>query len=240
MTLATLPAPWTESFNLGDPVWLHALWVAPLILLTMAISFHRARRLLHRLAEPEMLARLTASVSWPRRWLKAALVSVSAALLAFTLTQPQWGVESRTVEQRGRDLVFVIDVSRSMLARDLAPNRLERAKVWMKDLVNTLEGDRAGIVAFAGAPVVRSPLTMDRDFLSLAIDELSPDVAPRGGTLIGDAIRKAVSQVFALDPEQDRLDERAPFRDIILITDGEDQDSFPVEAARAASTGKES
>ena len=234
MTPAPGPYLWSESLNLGAPVWLHALWAAPAILLLLAFSFHRSRRLLTRLAEPSMLERLAASVSWPRRWLKAALIALGAALLAVTLTQPQWGVERRTVEQRGRDIVFVVDVSRSMLARDLAPNRLERAKVWMKDLVNTLEGDRAGLVAFAGAPVVRSPLTMDRDFLSLAIDELSPDAAPRGGTLIGDAIRKAVAQVFALDPDEDRPDERSPYRDIILITDGEDQDSFPVEAARAA------
>lgn len=223
-----------HAFNLGAPEWLHGLWIGVVIMLVLSLSFYRSRRVLRRLAEPTMLERLTASVSWPRRWVKAVLLSLSAVVLAITLTQPQLGVESREVQRRGRDLVFVVDVSRSMLAQDLAPNRLERAKVWMKDLVNALEGDRAGVVAFAGAPVVRSPLTMDRDFLSLAIDELSPDTAPRGGTLIGDAIRKTVSQVFDLEADEGEPDARSPYRDIILITDGEDQDSFPVEAARAA------
>ncbi len=235
MTLASAAPPMMiDSFNLGAPVWLHALWVAPAIMLVLSLSFYRTRRLLTRLANPVMLATLAASVSWPRRWTKAVLLSLGVGALALTLAQPQWGIQRREVERRGRDIVFVVDVSRSMLAEDLAPNRLERAKVWMKDLVDALEGDRAGIVAFAGAPVVRSPLTMDRDFLAMAIDELSPDVAPRGGTLIGDAIRKTITQVFALDPDESAPDERAPFRDIILITDGEDQDSFPVEAARAA------
>ena len=232
--LAATAIPIGDSFNLGDPVWLHALWVTPLILLTLSLSFYRSRRLLTRLADPVMLAALTSSVSWPKRWIKAVLLALAGGTLALTLTQPQLGAESRTVDRRGRDIVFVVDVSRSMLAQDLAPNRLERAKMWMKDLLNELEGDRVGIVAFAGAPVVRSPLTMDRDFLALAIDELDPTAAPKGGTLIGDAIRKTLTQVFALDPKDDKLDDRSPYRDIILITDGEDMDSFPVEAARGA------
>ncbi len=139
--LASGAMPALDQFNLGTPVWLHALWVAPVLMLVLSLSFLRTRRLLTRLADPVMLARLTASVSWPRRWIKAVLLCLGAGALAFTLTQPQWGEQSRSVERRGRDIVFVVDVSRSMLAQDLAPNRLERAKVWMKDLVSALDGD---------------------------------------------------------------------------------------------------
>ena len=133
------PAPgqslWSESLNLGAPVWLHALWAAPAILLLLAFSFHRSRRLLTRLAEPSMLERLAASVSWPRRWLKAALIALGAALLAV-------------------NIVFVVDVSRSMLARDLAPNRLERAKRKSRSMVSGLR--TTGAPAKATRPA-RSP-----------------------------------------------------------------------------------
>jgi Ca-activated chloride channel family protein len=108
----------------------------------------------------------------------------------------------------------------------VAPDRLARTKLWINDLVNTLGGDRVGLVAFAGVPVVKCPLTLDHGFFRMELEELSPASAPRGGTLIGDAIRKAMSDVF--EPGQGR------HRDIILFTDGEDQGSFPVEAAKAA------
>jgi len=120
----------------------------------------------------------------------------------------------------------VVDVSRSMLSRDVVPDRLSRTKLWINDLVNTIGGDRVGLVAFAGVPVVKCPLTLDHGFFRMELDELSPASAPRGGTLIGDAIRKAMTDV--LEPGQGR------HRDMILFTDGEDQGSFPVEAAKAA------
>ncbi len=222
----------TDSFRLAAPAWAHALWVAPALALLLVLSRARARSLLRRFASPEMLARLSLGVSRPRRALKAGLIVAASALAAASLARPQLGYQERAATKRGRDVVFVVDVSRSMLAQDLAPNRLERVKLWMKDLVAAVEGDRVGLVAFAGAPVVRSPLTQDRDFMLLAIDELSPDAAPRGGTNIGDALRKTIDSVFAIDP--DAPDEGAPYRDIILITDGDDQESFPVEAARIA------
>ncbi|MEZ6243606.1 MAG: VWA domain-containing protein [Phycisphaerales bacterium] len=222
----------TDAVRLGAPAWMHALWIAPALALVLLLASARSRRLLKRFASPTMLASLAASVSPGRRRLKHALVVLAAALAALALARPQFGYEERTTTRRGRDVVFVVDVSRSMLAADLAPNRLERVKLWMKDLVAAAEGDRIGLVAFAGAPVVRSPLTQDRDFLLMAIDELSPDAAPRGGTNIGDAIRKTLDDVFSIDPEHP--DEQAPYRDIILITDGDDQESFPVDAARTA------
>ena len=112
------------------------------------------------------------------------------------------------------------------MARDLAPNRLERAKLWIDDTLELVDGDRVGLVAFAGTASVRCPLTHDYGFFKFALDELSPRSASRGGTYIGDAIRVAMREVFDL--------EEASKRDIILITDGEDHESFPKEAAAAA------
>jgi Ca-activated chloride channel family protein len=147
-------------------------------------------------------------------------------LVVVALARPAWNRGAQEVTRRGRDVVFLIDVSRSMLADDLRPNRLERAKLAVQDAASRMEGDRVALVAFAGTASVKCPLTIDYGFFRMALDELTPDSVPRGGSLIGDAIRKALTEVFDENPSQ--------YRDIILITDGEDQDSKPVEAAHQA------
>lgn len=237
---------WSEA-RLADPVWLHAAWVGPLVLLIGAAAIASQRRAVSRLLDSELVGSVIAAVSWPRRWLRVLLVSLACLLIAGALARPQSSPREREVTRQGRDLVFVIDVSRSMLADDLAPTRLDRAKLWIRDVVDTMRGDRVGLVAFAGAAVIKSPLTHDRAFFELALDQLNPDSAPRGGTKIGDAIRKTTRDVFGIREDEGEdvnagegaaapLPGGAPrHRDIILITDGEDQESFPVEAAAAAS-----
>jgi Ca-activated chloride channel family protein len=184
---------------------------------------------MRRLADPGLHAVIGARARGARRALSGPAVVVALALIALALARPQWNPTPREVTRHGRDVVFLIDVSRSMLARDLAPDRLGRAKVWVGDLVGSIEGDRVALVAFAGAAVVKCPLTLDHAFFALTLAELSPESVPVGGTNIGDAIRKVMADVFAIDP-----DAPTSHRDIILITDGEDQQSLPVDAAAAA------
>jgi Ca-activated chloride channel family protein len=129
------------------------------------------------------------------------------------------------VTARGIDLFVVLDVSKSMLAQDVAPSRLQRAKSDIRDLLDKLQGHRVGLIAFAGAPVVQVPLTSDQGFFLEMLESLDTDSAPRGGSLIGDAIRKALE---ALPPRSDRD------QVLLVITDGEDHDSFPDEAAQLA------
>lgn len=158
--------------------------------------------------------------------ISSVLLFISMSFLILALTRPSWNQQTKIVEKRGRDVVFLIDVSISMLADDLIPNRLERAKLAIKDAVNTLEGDRVALVAFAGSAVVKTPLTNDYSFFISSVDRLSVNSVSRGGSLIGDAIRYVQGNV---------LDNSArAYKDIILITDGEDQESFPVEAASEA------
>ncbi|MBS0191580.1 MAG: VWA domain-containing protein [Phycisphaerales bacterium] len=164
--------------------------------------------------------------STSRGVLKLCLICLGLSSLVVAIARPQSDPIEESVTIRGRDLVFLVDVSRSMLSRDLVPSRLARAKLWINDLVNTLKGDRVGLVAFAGVPVVKCPLTLDYGYFRMELDDLSPASVPRGGTLIGDAIRKTLSDV--MEPGDGR------YRDIILITDGEDQGSFPAEAAKTA------
>lgn len=221
------------GFRFGSPAWLHGLWAAPAALLALWWAVSRAKRAAAVLAGAEMAPGLTRTVAIGRRVTRGVLAALALAAVAVALARPQHDPEPVTVERRGREVVFLIDVSRSMLARDLAPSRLERAKIWVRDLVEQLEGDRVGLVAFAGAASVSCPLTLDRDFFDIALDGLDPGSVPRGGTLIGDGIRKTLSVVFQVDPEEPEANVSAA-RDIIIITDGEDQESFPVQAADLA------
>ena len=232
---AAAEAAGVAELTFASPAWLHAVWIGPLLLALAAWSFARTRRTLRRFAEAPMLAHLVTGVRWWRRWLRAALIAAATIALALTLARPQNDPRTIDTPVRGREVVFMLDVSRSMLARDLAPTRLDRAKLWINDLADHLGGDRVGLVAFAGASVTVSPLTLDRNFFRLALDEITPDRVPIGGTKIGDAIRRTMRTVFDIDPADPKPPEAGtPRRDIILITDGEDQDSFPVEAAQAA------
>ena len=158
-----------------------------------------------------------------QRVLKAVLLLAAVVFLVVALARPAWDPVRQEVVQRGRDVVFVLDVSRSMMAEDLPPNRLERAKLAILDAVDRLEGDRVALAVFAGATVVKCPLTLDYAFFRMVLEDVSPWSVSRGGTLIGDALRTVLRDVFD--------GKRSNYRDIVLITDGEDHDSFPLEAA---------
>lgn len=212
--------------HLGDDRFLMALWALPVVAAVIGYSLYRRSVLLRRLADAKLLPELAASASHVRPVLKSILLLGALGAITFGLARPQWNATPQEIKRLGRDVCFVVDVSRSMLAEDLAPSRLERTKMWVRDALSGVRGDRVAIVAFAGSAVVKCPLTHDYGFARMALDNLSPDSVNRGGTLIGDAIRLATREVFDTD--------EASHKDIILITDGEDMDSFPVEAARAA------
>ncbi len=206
--------------------WLFALLALPLIAALLWWSETRRKRRLARLIDTPLQASQLRSRGPQSRAVRFLLVVLSLGALVVALARPVGGETTQPFSRSGRDVVFVVDVSRSMLAEDITPNRIERAKQIVRDGLGTLRGDRVAIVAFAGTAVVKCPLTTDTAFARLAVDELAPDSVSRGGSLIGDALRSAVDSLF---PEID--DGRV--RDIVLITDGEDHGSFPVEAAAA-------
>lgn len=157
--------------------------------------------------------------------LQMGLVIAGLALSLFAAARPQWGrVTEKTVE-RSRNVIVAIDVSRSMLAQDVRPNRLERAKADVADLIDSLEGDRCALVAFRRTGVAVCPLTTDHAYLRNALEQLSPESAPRGETDLGSAIRAALD---ALDPAAD--DHNA----IILISDGGDLRGEAIQNAELA------
>lgn len=217
-----------SDFQFGDVEMLYALWLVPVMAALMANASRRRRQALERFVEAGLLARLGSS-SMPdpaRRVLKSLLVLVAVASLVVALARPAWDAVQEEVTQRGRDVVFLLDVSRSMLAEDLPPNRLERAKLAILDAVDRLEGDRVALAVFAGSTVVKCPLTLDYGFFRMALEDVSAISVSRGGSLIGDGLRAVLRDVFD--------GKRSNHRDIVLITDGEDHESFPVEAAAEA------
>lgn len=203
---------------------LHLLWLLPALMTLWIYGAWRRRMALEGFAASPLLQQLNDQLHAGKRGWKYALLLAATAFIVAGLARPAWNPQPQIVNREGRDVVFIVDVSRSMLAEDLAPNRLERAKLAIRDCLEGLKGDRVGLIAFAGSSVVKCPLTLDYGFFRMMLEDIGPGDISRGGTLIGDALRKALNEVF------DKRDKE--FRDIILITDGDDQESFPVEAAK--------
>ncbi len=209
----------------GSPQLLQLLWGLPFLGWLMWLAGRSRRAALASFADPVMAARITPSARASRGFFKGALWLAGVGFLVVAAARPRFGVYYEEVSAEGVDLFVCLDVSRSMLARDVAPSRLERAKSDVLDLLEKLQGDRVGLIAFAGKPVRVCPLTSDHGFFKSVLAEVSPLSAPRGGSLIGDAIREALADL----PRDARRDQA-----IILITDGEDQDSMPLDAAELA------
>ena len=206
----------------------NALWwlaLAPVLVLFYRAAFRRRRAALEQFVSAPLVAGLAGGVSWPARRWKAVLVIATVVAATVALAQPRWGFEWREVKHRGLDLFVVLDVSKSMLAEDVRPNRLTQAKFAVKDLLQRLAGDRVGLVAFAGTAFVQCPLTVDREAFRLTLNSTEPGLIPRGGTAIGLAIETAV-KAFAAGEGRDRA--------IVLITDGEDTAGDPLAAAEHA------
>jgi len=205
---------------------LHLLWVLPVVFLLFLYGWSKKRKALEMFIEAGLLDRIHISADKSKKYFKAVLILLSLAFIIFALTRPSWNPKPEKIERKGRDIVFLLDVSKSMLAEDLVPNRLERAKLAISDCVDQLMGDRVALVAFAGTAAIKCPLTQDYGFFKMMLKSISTDSIARGGTMMGDAIRLLINDVFD--------DQAKEYKDIVLITDGEDHDSFPVEAAKKA------
>lgn len=202
-----------------------ALILLPAAAIFLAWASRNRRQALARLGESELLRRLMANINWRSRRLRSALWLLALASLLFAMARPQWGSEVREVEQEGLQVMIALDVSQSMLAADVKPNRLARAKLEISDLMNRLDGDEIGIALFSGASFVQVPLTSDYNTALSYLDSASPTVISRPGTVIGDAIRTAMR---GFDPGLSSQ------KVLIVMTDGEDRETDPLAAAQEA------
>lgn len=213
--------------NLGNDKALWLLFAVPVVLAPAYVwCFWRKAVTLRVLASNAMLAKINSTVSLKKQVLKAALLVAGFISVVVALTAPKWNPQPQQIRRKGRDVAILLDTSRSMLAEDIAPNRLERSKIAISDLLEVLAGDRIAIITFAGNATVKCPLTQDYAFVRMALADISTESTSRGGTMIGDAIRKAAEEVFDKQSRE--------YKDVILITDGEDHDSFPLQAAEKA------
>jgi Ca-activated chloride channel homolog len=215
--------------RLAHPQLLWLLLAAPAVVLAYAIAFARRQRLLRRLGEPALIARMSSTVSVPRKVLSAALLVLAVALLAMGLTRPQAGGSARLEKQRGLDVVVALDFSKSMLAKDIYPSRLERAKRELERLMDRLAGDRIGLVAFAGETLTYPPTT-DYAAVKLFWRDMTPSDIPVGGTAIGRALKAGLEMLKRLQAKGGETRGQV----ILLLTDGEDTASEPMEVAEEA------
>ena len=209
------------------PYLLLLLSLIPIVGIIWVWLFRRSRASMSRLIAPALQAKLMPVHTQSLFYLQFVLIIFGLTALIFAAARPQWGRKDEKVFTRGRNLVIALDVSRSMLAQDVHPNRLGRAKADIMDLIGELKGDRAALLAFRNKGALLCPLTTDYSFLRQALDGTSPESAARGETDLGDAIRKSLE---ALDPA---LDE---YNAILLISDGDDLKGDALEAAREAAT----
>ncbi len=209
----------------ANPNFLYALILVPLFAMFLMWANNRRKADLSRLGDRSLLDKLSAGINWQgRRW-RALLWLVALALLITAMARPQWGTEVQTVEQEGLQVMVALDVSQSMLAEDIKPTRLDRAKLEISDLMNKLDGDEIGLVVFSGASFIQFPLTSDYNTARMYLDSASPNSISRPGTAIGDAIRTAVNGF------DESLDSQ---KVLVVISDGEDQETDPLSAAQEA------
>lgn len=189
------------------------------------LVLRRRKVLMERFTDKRLLREMAPTVSTFRRVFKMAVMVTAIGLSLLALARPQWGFVWEETKRLGLDMLIAIDVSKSMLATDVKPNRLERSKFAVKDLVKKLNGDRIGLVAFAGTAFLQCPLTIDYNGFLLSLDDLTTGTIPRGGTSISGAIREAIG-VFR-GPEK-------KYNVLVIITDGEDLEGDALKAAKEA------
>lgn len=189
-------------------------------------AMRRRRKLVNRFVEKSLAGSIAPTISAERKIAKMAMLIVAISLMVFSLARPQWGFEWKETKMKGLDIMIAVDVSKSMLATDVKPNRLERTKFGIKDLVKKLNGDRIGLIAFSGTAFLQCPLTIDYNGFLLTLDDLNINTIPRGGTSISGAIREAINVFKGQDKK---------YKTLIIITDGDDLEGDPVKAAKEAS-----
>lgn len=212
-------------FRFANIEWLYLLAAVPLLFLLYALAMRGRKKALEKFGDNALLLELMPEVSTSRRFWKMFISAIALILVIIGVANPQIGSKYEEVKREGYELMIALDVSNSMLAEDLQPNRLERAKQSISKLIDELKGDKIGIVVFAGDAYVQLPMTVDYAAAKLFLSTISPDIVPTQGTAIGKAINLSV-QSFGEVPTKNRA--------IIVITDGENHEDDAVKLAAAA------
>ena len=212
------------TFAYPQMLWLLAA-VLPLLTWFLIWAWRKKQTLIAQFVQSRLLAQLTVGVSARRQKLRLILSASAVALILFALARPQLGFAWEEAHQRGLDILVAIDTSRSMLATDVAPNRLARAKLAALDLMRAARSDRLGLIAFAGTAFLQCPLTLDDNAFSESVNYLDANTIPHGGTALAEAIDTAI-RAFKESADNHKI--------LVLFTDGEDHEAGVLEAAARA------
>ena len=209
----------------ANPRYLWLLLLIPFFFLGLALWMRARRRELRKFGEEDLVNTLMPSWSKSKRWVRAVLYSLAFFFFVIGLSRPQIGAKLSEHKAKGAEIMVVLDVSNSMLAKDYTPNRLERAKLAISRIADKLEDDRIGLIIFAGSSFVQLPITSDYVSAKMFLNSISTESVPIQGTAIGDALQTAMKS-FSAQSEHSRA--------IIVITDGENHEDDAVEVARQA------
>jgi Ca-activated chloride channel family protein len=215
-------------FEHPNILWL-LLVIPPAMVLLFWFANQQKQKLLAQFVSARLLPVLTTGISPARQKLRFTFLILAVALLVVALARPQYGIDSEEVQQNGLDIVVAVDTSKSMLTTDIAPDRLERAKLAALELMQTAKADRLGLVAFAGDAFLECPLTIDDTAFQQSVQALNVNSIPEGGTALAAAINTALTA----------FKEKGHHKALVLLTDGEDNDSEPGALAAAQNAAKD-
>ena len=209
----------------ANQILLYLLLLLPVLVLFYYFAFRAKTKALQRFGNLELLQKLIKTTSRKRQMVKIVLLLTAVLFMVLALARPQIGTRFEEVKREGVDIFIALDVSTSMLAQDIQPDRLSKAKYEVEKLIDLFEGDRVGLIAFAGVAFVQCPLTLDYGAAKIFLDIIDPDLIPTPGTAISDAIKKAIDAFESTERKHKVL---------ILITDGEDHSGDALKLAEEA------
>jgi Ca-activated chloride channel family protein len=218
-----------QLFRFANPDFLYLLLLLPVLILLYILNIIRKRKALKRVGEASLVNRLIPEMSKIRPAFKFVLQLIAVATGIILLARPQFGSKIEDVKKQGVEVIIALDVSNSMLAEDIQPDRLTRAKQAISRLVDNLDNDKIGLIVFAGDAYIQIPLTTDYISAKMFLSAITPDIVPKQGTAIGSAISLGMR---SFSPGEGKS------KAIIIITDGENHEDDPVkEAGEAAKAG---
>ena len=213
-------------YQLEEKIWFWAFIIIPVMLMVFLWTFFWKKRIQKSFGSAVVLKRLSPDLSFFKSSLKFIILCLAVGFLVIGLINPKIGTKLETIKREGVDIVFAIDVSKSMLAEDVAPNRLEKSKQLVTQIINNLASDRVGIIAYAGKAFPQLPITTDYASAKMFLQSMNTDMLSSQGTAINEAIQ--LSRNYFDDEEQTN-------RVLIIISDGEDHNDLSIEVAEAAS-----
>lgn len=221
-------------FRFANPEYLYLLFLLPVVCVVLWYSHRRRQKQIRKIGDKSLLLQLVPDFSSTRRKLKMGLIITAMALTIVMIARPQFGSKIENVKRQGIEVIFALDVSNSMMAEDVTPNRLEKAKRMMMQLIDARGDDKVGLIVFAGDAYTQIPITNDYVSAKMFMSSINTSLVPTQGTSIGEAIDLATKS-FGGDKE-DNGDKANVGRAIVVITDGENHEDDAVEAAKMAAS----